>query len=386
MCRPTKALDRAETCCRQSGHHDHFGRPRSRHWGRPSGRRRQSLDKVIIGGYDGERLALEYLAKCKGPFIATATQSTQKMGVLASNPRLPLRRARRSKTSDAQCRVTTCDNAPEFVKNHPGNLIAESTSAMTTRSQSRSVEIQKSYGPIKGSTVYDLDIYPGRSWRCLAKTVPGKSDPVEHYFRHRATLGGEMTWLGRAYAPADPRAALNDGGGHDPSGIETTSEALHRRECGSSVLPDEGGSDDAQGDGRPGRAAAFTGWVSISRRIASSRGFRPASSKLIEIAKALTLNARLLILDERQRARGRGEPASLPANRTAEGGGVGIIYISHRLEEIPPDRRPHRRMARRTPRCRSSRVATYRYARSSRPWSGAPSSACFRLFRRRRTK
>ena len=55
-------------------------------------------DKVIIGGYDGDVSALEYLAKCNGPFIATATQSTQKMGVLAvevgDQPSPPARKSR----------------------------------------------------------------------------------------------------------------------------------------------------------------------------------------------------------------------------------------------------------------------------------------------------
>lgn len=40
-------------------------------------------DQVIIGGYDGDTSALEYLAKGEGPFIVTATQQTQAMGRLA---------------------------------------------------------------------------------------------------------------------------------------------------------------------------------------------------------------------------------------------------------------------------------------------------------------
>jgi ribose transport system substrate-binding protein len=64
-------------------------------------------DKVIIGGYDGDVSALEYLAKCKGPFIVTATQSTQKMGQKVEERQTP------------NAVLTTCENAPEFVKNHP---------------------------------------------------------------------------------------------------------------------------------------------------------------------------------------------------------------------------------------------------------------------------
>ncbi|MCC2098901.1 MAG: sugar ABC transporter ATP-binding protein, partial [Hyphomicrobiales bacterium] len=59
------------------------------------------------------------------------------------------------------------------------------------------------------------------------------------------------------------------------------------------------------------------------------------SQQLIEIAKALTLNARLLILDEPTAALG-GEETRLLFRQIErlKAEGVGIIYISHRLEEI----------------------------------------------------
>jgi ribose transport system substrate-binding protein len=77
-------------------------------------------DKVIIGGYDGDVSALEYLAKCKGPFIVTATQSTQKMGVLAVEAALAVAAGQKVEERQTPNAVlTTCENAPEFVKNHP---------------------------------------------------------------------------------------------------------------------------------------------------------------------------------------------------------------------------------------------------------------------------
>ena len=39
-------------------------------------------DKVTIGGYDGDGAALQSLVACDTPFVVTATQSTQAMGVL----------------------------------------------------------------------------------------------------------------------------------------------------------------------------------------------------------------------------------------------------------------------------------------------------------------
>jgi ribose transport system ATP-binding protein len=64
-------------------------------------------------------------------------------------------------------------------------------------------------------------------------------------------------------------------------------------------------------------------------------GLRIAKRQLVEIAKALSLNARLLVMDEPTSALTDRETASLfdiIRKLTAEN--VGIIYISHRLEEI----------------------------------------------------
>lgn len=77
-------------------------------------------DKVIIGGYDGDVAALEYLAKCEGPFIATATQSTQAMGVLAVNSAIAVSYGASVPARQVPNAVlTTCDNAPKFVEKHP---------------------------------------------------------------------------------------------------------------------------------------------------------------------------------------------------------------------------------------------------------------------------
>jgi ribose transport system ATP-binding protein len=64
-------------------------------------------------------------------------------------------------------------------------------------------------------------------------------------------------------------------------------------------------------------------------------GLSTANQQLIEIAKALTLDARLLILDEPTAALG-GEETKLLFRQIErlKAEGVGIIYISHRLEEI----------------------------------------------------
>ncbi len=77
-------------------------------------------DKVIIGGYDGDVAALEYLAKCEGAFVVTATQSTQAMGVLAVNSAIAVSHGASVPARQIPNAVlTTCEDAPAYVERHP---------------------------------------------------------------------------------------------------------------------------------------------------------------------------------------------------------------------------------------------------------------------------
>ncbi|MFV0321818.1 MAG: substrate-binding domain-containing protein [Alphaproteobacteria bacterium] len=77
-------------------------------------------EQVIIGGYDGDTSALEYLAKGEGPFIVTATQQTQAMGRLAVDSAVKAEAGEEIpefQLTDAV--ITTSENAPKFVAEHP---------------------------------------------------------------------------------------------------------------------------------------------------------------------------------------------------------------------------------------------------------------------------
>jgi ribose transport system substrate-binding protein len=77
-------------------------------------------DQVIVGGYDGDVAALESLARCDTPFVVTATQSTQAMGVLAVNSAIAVANGASVPVRQIPNAVlTTCENAQQFVENHP---------------------------------------------------------------------------------------------------------------------------------------------------------------------------------------------------------------------------------------------------------------------------
>jgi ribose transport system substrate-binding protein len=76
--------------------------------------------QVVIGGYDGDMSALEYLSKCSGPFVVTATQSTRTMGKLAVDSALAVAAGQAVPESQVSAAVLTpCDKAGEFLSNHP---------------------------------------------------------------------------------------------------------------------------------------------------------------------------------------------------------------------------------------------------------------------------
>jgi ribose transport system substrate-binding protein len=77
-------------------------------------------DQVVIGGYDGDMSALEYLSKCEGPFVVTATQSTRRMGVLAVDSALAVAAGQEvPETQVSEAVLTPCEKAGEFLANHP---------------------------------------------------------------------------------------------------------------------------------------------------------------------------------------------------------------------------------------------------------------------------
>jgi len=77
-------------------------------------------DEIVIGGYDGDGAALESLVACDTPFIVTATQSTQAMGVLAVNSAIAVANGASVPARQIPNAVlTTCDDASKFVEKHP---------------------------------------------------------------------------------------------------------------------------------------------------------------------------------------------------------------------------------------------------------------------------
>ncbi|MCA1439990.1 sugar ABC transporter ATP-binding protein [Ensifer sp. IC4062] len=206
---------------------------------------------------------------------------------------------------------------------------------MTTRSPILSLRgIQKSYGPIKVLHGVDLDIYPGEVVALLGENGAGKSTLSNIISGAVQPSAGEMTWLGQSYTPADPRAAMDEGVGM----IHQELKLLPKLSIAENVFVGRYPMKAGRVDRKAMEDRARSGLHRLGLDISPDRlveGLSTGKQQLIEIAKALTLNARLLILDEPTAALG-GEETQLLFQQIERlrAEGVGIIYISHRLEEI----------------------------------------------------
>ncbi|WP_137129977.1 sugar ABC transporter ATP-binding protein [Rhizobium sp. FY34] len=195
-------------------------------------------------------------------------------------------------------------------------------------------QIRKVYGSLQVLHGIDLDVRPGEVVALLGENGAGKSTLSKIISGAVQPSGGDMTWFGAPYAPASPRAAMDAGLGM----IHQELKLLPQLSIAENVFMGrylmKGGRIDRRGMEERAHAGLQRLGLDISpRRVVE--GLSTAKQQLIEIAKAMTLNARLLILDEPTAALG-GEETQLLFRQIErlKADGVGIIYISHRLDEI----------------------------------------------------
>jgi ribose transport system ATP-binding protein len=180
----------------------------------------------------------------------------------------------------------------------------------------------------------DLTVYPGEVFAVIGENGAGKSTLSGIIAGLIQPDSGEMTFENKPYAPASPGDALHAGVG-----------LIHQE---LRLLPDLSIAENIFVGHLP-RKRFFVDREEMNRRAAEQlrrlglelapsrlvRTLRVAAQQLVEIAKALTLNAKLLILDEPTAALGGEETERLFRQiDQLRRQGVSFIYISHRLEEI----------------------------------------------------
>lgn len=180
----------------------------------------------------------------------------------------------------------------------------------------------------------DLDVRPGEVVALIGENGAGKSTLSGIIAGSIKPTRGTMTWNGAPYAPASPAGALSAGIGLIHQEIRLLPDLSIAENVFVGRLPMRGGRIDRKSmNERAGEQLRRLGLDVPPTRLV--RNLRVAAQQQVEIAKALTLNARLLILDEPTAALGGDETDRLFEQiDQLRAEGMALIYISHRLDEI----------------------------------------------------
>ncbi len=192
----------------------------------------------------------------------------------------------------------------------------------------------KSYGPVQVLADASFEVRPGEVVALLGENGAGKSTVSNIIAGSTRPDAGTIIWRGRPYSPASPAAAIDAGVGMIHQELKLLPDLSVAENVYVGRLPMRGGRiDRAEMNARASAQLKRLGLdVSPERKV---RTLRIAAQQQVEIAKALTLNAELLIFDEPTAALGGEETELLFQQiRKLKAEGMSFIYISHRLDEI----------------------------------------------------
>ena len=192
----------------------------------------------------------------------------------------------------------------------------------------------KSYGPVQVLADASFEVRPGEVVALLGENGAGKSTVSNIIAGATKSDAGTIIWRGKPYSPANPAAAIEAGVGMIHQELKLLPDLSVAENVYVGRLLMRGGRiDRATMNAKASAQLKRLGLdVSPERKV---RTLRIAAQQQVEIAKALTLNAELLIFDEPTAALGGEETELLFQQiRKLKAEGMSFIYISHRLDEI----------------------------------------------------
>ena len=195
--------------------------------------------------------------------------------------------------------------------------------------------IRKTFGATVALDGVELSVAPGEICGLVGQNGAGKSTLMAILAGALAPDAGSMTIDGRPYAPPSPIEARKNGVAMI---YQELSLAPHLTVMENILLGAEpmryGLVDRAQMWERASAAIAQLGHDDIPPDAAVGT-LSVAAQQLVEIARALAVGCRVLVLDEPTSSLGRGDVAHLFALlRRLKAQGHAIVYISHFIEEV----------------------------------------------------
>jgi rhamnose transport system ATP-binding protein len=195
--------------------------------------------------------------------------------------------------------------------------------------------VSKSFGAVEALRDVWLELYPGEAHALVGENGAGKSTLVKVLSGVHPPDAGALTLDGRPlvlHGPADARAA----------GIAVIYQE-------PTLFPDLSVTENIFMGRQPLRRLRRIDAVAMRSRAAAlfarlgvhldldrpARGLSIADQQLVEIAKALSFSARVLVMDEPTAALSGLEVERLFAvARSLRDGGVAVLFISHRFDEV----------------------------------------------------
>lgn len=195
--------------------------------------------------------------------------------------------------------------------------------------------LTKTYGGTHALEGVDLELRPGEVVALLGENGAGKSTLSNVLTGIVTPDSGEMTLDGAPYAPQTPAAGLAAGLAIIHQEMRLVPELSVAENVFIGNYPIRGGRVDWNRMREEARTQLRRLGYEINPDIAVG-GLSIAAQQQVEIAKALHRNSRYMILDEPTGPLGDEETRELFAQMARlRREGHGMIYITHRLEEVP---------------------------------------------------
>ena len=195
--------------------------------------------------------------------------------------------------------------------------------------------IEKRFPGVHALKAVKFDLKPGEVHALMGENGAGKSTLMKIMSGIYSSDGGKMFVDGNPVAPDSPRAAQDLGIGiiHQELSLMNDLTAAQNVLIGREPRRSFGRLDESALNARTAEIFASLNLAMNPRTQVSTQTI--ARQQLIEIAKALSYNPRVLIMDEPTAALNDVEISELfKVIKKLKLDGVGIVYISHRMDEI----------------------------------------------------
>src|SRR3954465_12926780 len=196
--------------------------------------------------------------------------------------------------------------------------------------------IQKQYPGVRALKGVDFDVRAGEVHCLLGPNGAGKSTLIKCVSGVVGPTGGEIRVDGEVLPVGEPSESMSRGVGTIYQELDLVADLCVAESVFLGHEPRKLGLLD--------RARMRSKTTALLERLGHGdikpdmhvRSLRPAAQQVVSIARALSRNVKLLIMDEPSSILDDSEVETLfGVVRRLAADGVGVIYISHRLDEIP---------------------------------------------------